>query len=312
MVVLDVHEERERERRDPDQQGGVSTRGAARATCGPRVRASETAGGERLRYDSAILQFGGRGKQPPVFLLGKTVGHPGQVIAHNPLQAGTGWRPGSHPVRRRRADHRVGPGPPPQVLLRQQLRVTGRTPRTGPAGSACRWRSSAAPGGGGTPAPGGTAPARPSSAATVGREPDQRVRRGPDVLDRPDARGRASRRAVSSSRSVTCQASSSRTTAVRERVPGQARVCRRGPGSAARSQNSTSRRSSERDEPQPEGVVGVVRVVGDAVHHIDDLRFEQRPRRRRTRRTPGRRASPLCRTNASRTSNDRFSPGKSG
>ena len=33
----------------------------------------------------------------------------------------------------------------------------------------------------------------------------------------------------------------------------------------------------ERNEPEPECIVGVVRIVRDAVHDIDDLRFDQRP-----------------------------------
>ena len=69
----------------------------------------------------------------------------------------------------------------------------------------------------------------------------------------------------------------------------------------------------ERDQADAQGVVRVVRVVGQAVTRIDDLGFQQRAARRR-RNSPhsGSVRRPLCWTNASRNSHDRFSPGNSG
>ena len=154
------------------------------------------------------------------------------------------------------------PGPAPQVLLRQQFRASDVLGEQGLQDALAVGRHPQHPVVLCRPARAGTAPARPSVLRPRGVNPTSGA-----VADERRPRDRtfaaASRRAVSSSRSVTCQASSSRTTATRSGWPPSPGVWPR-TRSAARVQNSTPVRSSSVMNPRPERVVGVVRVVGDA------------------------------------------------
>ena len=251
-----------------------------------------------------------RQEQPAVFLLGEPVGHPGQVVADHPLQAverlpAAGTQPGgggpttpSAPAHRRRCFSGSSSGDS-DVLGEQRLQdplPVGRHPQhpVVPVDPLAE-----------EPLQPGLQPPH------LGGEADQRLGRGPHVRrptgPSPPPAGGRSRRA---GRSPATPAVRGRRPCGTGSRPGPG--VPRGPAPRPAARTRRPARSSRVMNPRPEGVVEVVGVVGDAVHHVDDLGFEQRRRRRRgTRPPPGASARPLWRTNASRTSNVRFSPGNS-
>ena len=105
--------------------------------------------------------------------------------------------------------------------------------------------------------------------------------------DQSAARGRlagcrrrrsASRVGRAASRSPTCQSISSCSTARRSSIALQRRVRARARARGRGGHSGVASSSSSVEQTQLQRVVGVVRVVGDAVGRLDHLRFQQRAR----------------------------------